>query len=267
MSWPRRSVLPAAVLTALVTGCGTSSSDTAPPASRPTAGSSTPALTGSIIVFAAASLTESFTTLGERFETAYPGTKVRFTFAASSTLAQQITSGAPADVFASASTKHMTDVIAAGDAADPRTFATNVAQIAVSPQLASKVTALADLAKPGVKVALCQPEVPCGALAQDVLAKAKVTVAPVTQGLDVKAVLATIASGEVDAGIVYVTDVVAAGASVKGVTIPADVNASTAYPIATVKTSKNTGLGQAFRDYVLSADGQSVLSQAGFAKP
>ena len=116
-------------------------------------------------------------------------------------------------------------------------------------------------------VALCQPEVPCGALAQKVLANAKVTVTPVTQGLDVKAVLATVSSGEVDAGIVYVTDVKAAGASVTGVTIPGDVNASTAYPIATVKTSKNTPLGQAFEDYVLSADGQSVLSQAGFAKP
>ncbi len=258
----RRSLLTAAALAAVLAGCGSSSSG--PAATTQAAG---PGLSGSITVFAAASLTGSFTTLGKQFEAAHPGTKVTFSFGASSTLSQQITGGAPADVFASASAKNMTDVVTAGDAADPKTFAKNGAEIAVAPASASKVMSLADLAKPGVKVALCQPEVPCGALAQKVLGNAKVAVQPVTQGLDVKAVLATVSSGEVDAGIVYVTDVKAAGSSVHGVAIPADVNASTAYPIAMVKTSKNTQLGQAFEDYVLSTDGQSVLSRAGFAQP
>ncbi len=255
----RTSLLTATALTAVLAGCGSSSTATTQGA--------TSALSGSITVFAAASLTGSFTSLGKQFETAHPGTTVSFSFGASSTLSQQITSGAPADVFASASTKNMTDVVSAGDAVDPKTFATNVAAIAVTPASAGKVMSLADLAKPGVKVALCQPEVPCGALAQKVLGNAKVAVSPVTQGLDVKAVLATVKSGEVDAGIVYVTDVQAAGSSVIGVNIPADVNASSTYPIAIVKTSKNTQLGQAFEDYVLSAEGRAVLGKAGFARP
>lgn len=264
MSWSRRPLLVAAALAPLLlAGCG-SSSDTAT-SSEATA--SSPALTGSITVLAAASLTGSFTTLAEQFQAAHPGTTVTFSFGASSTLAQQITNGAPADVFASASAKNMTDVVGAGDAADPKTFANNTAQIAVFPASTSKITGLADLAKPDVKVALCQPEVPCGALAQTVLTKAKVTVKPVTQGLDVKSVLATVSSGEVDASIVYVTDVKAAGAAVTGIPIPADVNATTAYPIATVTSSKNTDLAEAFQDYVLSPEGQGVLSEAGFAKP
>ncbi len=267
MSWSRRTVLTAAALAPLLLAACGSSSGTAKTGSGAAGGSSAPALSGSITVLAAASLTGSFTMLGKQFESAHPGTKVTFSFGASSALAQQITSGAPVDVFASASSKNMTAVVTAGDAADPKTFANNVAEIAVAPASAGKVTGLADLARPGVKVALCQPEVPCGALAQKVLVKAKVMLTPVTRGLDVKAVLATVSSGEVDAGIVYVTDVKAAGAAVTGVTIPTDANASTAYPIATVKTSKNAGLAQAFEDYVLSADGQGVLTQAGFAKP
>lgn len=266
MSWSRRSLLLAAALTALSSGCG-SSSDTAAPASTGPAASSAPAPSGSLTVFAAASLTGSFTTLGKQFEAAHPGATVTFSFGSSSTLAQQIISGAPADLFASASAKNMTDVVTAGDAAQPRTFATNVAQVAVAPRSAARVRTLADLAKPDVKVALCQPEVPCGALAQKVLANARLDVKPVTQGLDVKAVLATVTSGEVDAGIVYVTDVLAAGAAVTGVGIPAEVNASTAYPIVTVLTSRNIALGQAFEDYILSADGQRVLSSAGFGTP
>jgi len=263
MSWSRRSLLTALAL--LLAGCG--GSDRATPRSTSPAGSGSPALSGSITVLAAASLTGSFTTLGKQFQAAHPGTTVTFSFGASSTLAQQITNGAPADVFASASAKNMTDVVTAGDAADPRTFANNVAQIAVSSTSASKVTSLADLGRPDVKVALCQPEVPCGALAQKVLANAKVAVKPVTQALDVKSVLATVTSGEVDAGIVYVTDVKAAGTSVAGIAIPPDVNASTSYPIVTVKASKNMALARAFEDYVLSPEGQAVLSQAGFAKP
>jgi len=257
-----RAVLTAAALAGLLAGCG-GSDDTAPaPAATAPGG-----LSGSITVLAAASLTGAFTTLGQQFEAAHPGTRVRFGFGASSTLAQQITSGAPADVFASASTRNMTDVVTAGDAADPRTFARNSAQIAVAPASRDRVSTLADLADPDVKVALCQPEVPCGALAEQVLAEAGVTVVPVTRGLDVRSVLASVTSGEVDAGIVYVTDVLSAGAAVTGIAIPAGVNASTAYPVATVTRSRNPALGQAFADHLLSADGQRVLAAAGFAGP
>lgn len=263
MSASRRR-LPATALVALLIGGCSSPAGKAVPAG---ASSSARALSGSITVFAAASLTDSFTTLGRQFEAAHPGTTAKFSFAASSALAQQITSGAPADVFASASTKNMDQVVLAGDARAPKKFAGNVAEIAVAPGSAGKVRSLADLAKPGVKVALCQPEVPCGALAQRVLNNAKLTVTPITRGLDVKAVLATVSSGEVDAGIVYVTDVRAAGSSVTGVVIPAAVNASTAYPIATVTASRNAALAGAFEAYVLSPEGQRVLKQAGFARP
>lgn len=253
----------------LVAGCGSSSSAT-PKAgsSKPSAAGSSPAtMTGTITVFAAASLTKAFTVLGSRFSAAHPGSTVRFSFGASSTLAQQILAGAPADVFASASPKNMTQVTAAGAARGPRTFARNSAEIAVSPASAGKVIGIRDLAKAGVKVALCQPQVPCGALAQTVLGKARVTVKPVTQGLDVKSTLAYVTGGEADAAVVYVTDVKAAGAKVKGVPIPAADNASTAYPIATITASRHAALATAFQDLVLSAAGQGVLRQAGFAAP
>ncbi len=258
-SLPVRTAAALTVAVGLLTGCG---SDAPKPAGAATATGS-----GSITVFAAASLTGSFTQLGEQFEAANPGTRVRFSFGASSALAQQIIAGAPADIFASASEKNMKQATDAGDAATPTTFATNTAAIAVSPTSAAKVGTLADLAKPGVKVALCQPEVPCGALAKTVLGKASVTVQPVTQGLDVKSTLAYVTSGEADAAIVYVTDVKAAGGKVVGVQIPSAVNAITAYPIATVKASKNPALAAAFRAFVLSPAGQGVLAEAGFGSP
>ncbi len=255
-----------AVLVVLSAGCG-STSPAKKPASPGGGASASPELSGTITVFAAASLTKAFTALGKQFQAAHPGTTVKFSFGASSTLAQQIIAGAPADLFASASAKNMTQVTAAGDATGPKTFATNIAEIAVAPGSAGKVANIADLSKAGVKVALCQPQVPCGALAVKVLGNAKVTVKPVTQGLDVKSTLGYVTGGEADAAIVYVTDVKAAGAKVTGVVIPTAVNASTAYPIAKVKASKHTALATAFEDLVLSGPGQSVLRGAGFAKP
>ncbi|MBI4940103.1 MAG: molybdate ABC transporter substrate-binding protein [Actinobacteria bacterium] len=222
---------------------------------------------GEITVLAAASLTGSFQTLGTQFQEANPGTTVTFSFGASSALVTQIAQGAPADVFASASQKNMDAVVAAGAATTSTPFAENVMEIAVPPTNPGEVTRLADLAKPGVTVALCQAEVPCGAAAAKVFANAKITVKPVTEEADVKATLAKVRLGEVDAGVVYVTDVIAAGDSVKGIEIPADVNASTTYPIAPLTTSRNAALAQAFVDYVLSAEGQEVLTAAGFQAP
>ncbi len=140
----------------LLAACGDDSAGT------PAAGSG---ISGTVTVFAAASLTESFGTLGRQFEAAHPGTTVRFSFAASSALAQSIAQGAPADVFASASAGTMDGVVRSGGAEDPKTFARNTMQIAVPPDNPAGVAALADLARPGVKVALCQEQVPCGATA------------------------------------------------------------------------------------------------------
>jgi molybdate transport system substrate-binding protein len=262
---PARSAalaLAALALLAGLTGCGSSTSDAAGPgASSGGRGS------GTVTVFAAASLTESFGTLGRQFEAAHPGASVRFSFAASSTLAQQIVNGAPADVFASASRKNMDQVVAAGEAADPTPFARNVLEIAVPPDNPAKITTLADLARPGVKVAVCQPQVPCGGVAQTVLGKAKLTVHPVTLGQDVKAVLTAVRTGEVDAGLVYVTDVRAAGGKVAGIEIAKEANASTAYPIAVTTHSRNPGTARAFVDFVLSGAGRATLAAAGFTPP
>jgi molybdate transport system substrate-binding protein len=247
---------------ALVAGCGGSGDSQAPAGSSGSA-----SVTGTINVFAAASLQEAFTKLGKRFESAHPGSKVVFNFGPSSGLAEQIGQGAPADVFASASTRSMDQVVAGGDAAKPTDFVMNKMQIAVPPDNPAGIHTVADLAKKGVKVALCQAQVPCGATALKVFDNAKIKVTPVTQEVDVKATLSKVKLGEVDAGVVYVTDVVAAGGSVKAIAIPDDVNASTTYPIATVTGSKNKSTAQALVDYVLSPDGLAALTAAGFDKP
>jgi len=260
-----------AVLTALVAattvlaGCGGSSDSTA--GSTSSSASASPQLSGTVNVFAAASLQEAFTALGKQFESANAGTKVVFNFGPSSGLSEQITQGAPADVFASASGKNMDTVVAAGDAESPTDFVANKMEIAVPPDNPAGIATVADLAKKGVKVALCQAEVPCGATALQVFDNAKLTVTPVTQEVDVKSTLSKVTLGEVDAGVVYVTDVRAAGDSVKGIKIPDDVNASTTYPIAPLTSSKNKATAQAFVDYVLSPAGSAELTGAGFAKP
>jgi molybdate transport system substrate-binding protein len=256
----------AAVLAAAglaLAGCG---DDTGPDAGSGGGGTGG-GLSGTVTVFAAASLTESFGTLGKRFEAAHPGVTMRFNFAASSALAESIAQGAPADVFASASAKNMDSVVRAGDAADPKTFAKNVMAIAVPPANPAGVAELADLAKPGLKLALCQEQVPCGTVAEQVFDKAKLSVTPVTLGADVKSVLTAVQLGEVDAGMVYRTDVLAAGSKVKGIEIPAELNASTSYPITTLTEAPNAAAARAFVDYVLSADGAKVLTGAGFAGP
>jgi len=250
----------------LAAACGSGDDNSSGSGSSPAAPASGGA-SGTVTVFAAASLTESFTTLGRQFEAAHPGTTVKFNFGASSSLAENITQGAPADVFASASPKNMRQVVDADGASDSKTFARNVMQIAVPPDNPAGVREVTDLARSNVKVALCQPQVPCGAVAQQVFENVNITVKPVTQGADVKAVLTTVQLGEVDAGMVYRTDVRAAGTKVKGIEIPADQNASTSYPIAALTEAPNPAGAAAFVDYVLSPDGEKVLEQAGFAAP
>lgn len=260
---PRMSVVAVALLTcAGLSACGTGGPEVSVAGS---AGASPARVSGPITVLAAASLAGSFASLGEQFERLHPGTSVTFSFAGSSALAAQISDGAPADVYASASAATMHQVVAAGDASEPTAFATNAMQLAVPPANPGAVDSLADLAD--VTVALCQPQVPCGATAARVLDQARVTVTPVTLEPDVKSVLSKVILGEVDAGIVYVTDVRAAGDDVRGVEIPSDVNATTEYRIATLTASPNPVASAAFADYVLSPAGRSVLTAAGFGPP
>jgi molybdate transport system substrate-binding protein len=256
------AVIAAAAWTGLLAGCGSSSAGSGTP------GASSPGtVSGTVTVYAAASLKEAFTTLGTEFEAAHPGTTVVLSFGPSSGLATQITEGAPADVFASASVTNMDQVVTAGDAANPTSFAANTLEIAVPPDNPAGIHGLADLGRPGVQVALCQPAVPCGAVATTVLAKAGVTVTAASQETDVKAVLTKVALGEVDAGLVYVTDIRAAGSRVRGIEIPAGVNASTEYPIAVLSAAPNRPAAEAFTAYVLSDRGTSVLGTSGFARP
>jgi molybdate transport system substrate-binding protein len=271
----RRFALIVVALAAIAAaGCSSSSSSStasgSSSSSAPAASSSSPpaaAQTGTITVFAAASLMGTFTQLGKQFEAAHPGDSVKFSFGGSSTLATQITGGAPADVFASAAPANMDTVVKAGDASNPQDFAKNVMEVAVPPSNPAKVTSVSNLANSSVKVALCEPKVPCGVVAADVFKNAKITVKPVTLQPDVKSVLTQVELGNVDAGMVYVTDVKAAGSKVKGVTIPASENASTLYPIATVSSSTHQAEAQAFVAYVLSPAGQQVLAAAGFQQP
>src|SRR5215831_12425540 len=168
----RFAVIAAGLATIAAAGCSSSTTTTPSTGSSPS--------TGTITVFAAASLTEAFTKLGQQFQAAHKGDTVKFSFGPSSGLATQITSGAPADVFASASPSNMDTVVSAGDASSPQTFAENTMQVAVPPTNPAKVASVNDLAKSSVKVALCQPQVPCGKVAAEVFKNAGITVKPVT---------------------------------------------------------------------------------------
>jgi molybdate transport system substrate-binding protein len=219
-------------------------------------------------VFAAASLTESFNQIGKDFEAANPGATVKFNFAGSSALATQINQGAPADVFASAAPANMKTVTDAGNGdGTPTTFVKNQLVIAVPKGNPKNVMGLADLAKPGVKVALCAPQVPCGAAAAKALTTANVKVTPVTQEQDVKAALSKVKLGEVDAALVYRTDAKAAASDVDGVEFPESASAVNEYPIVVLKNAPNKAGAQAFVAWVLSGRARTVLTAAGFQAP
>lgn len=211
-------------------------------------------------VFAAASLQESFTELAEDFEIEH-GVEVEFNFGPSSGLAEQINAGAPADVLASASVTTMNLLERQHEA---EVFATNTMQVVVPPDNPAGITTVQDLTEPGTKVVLCQVRVPCGAVATEILEQAGVDLEPVSEETDVKAVLTKVQLGEADAGLVYVTDVIAAGDKVRGVAIPEAQNAATDYPIAALNDEE---LAQAWVDLVLSEKGREVLHEHGFSAP
>ena len=217
-----------------------------------------------LTVFAAASLTESFTELGKRFERKHSGAEVEFNFAGSSQLANQINEGAPADVFASADTHTMDLVAEDGSTADePVVFVRNTLQIAVPPGNPAGVESLSDLSDPQVKVALCAEEVPCGAAAAEALDAAGVEVEPVSREQDVKAALTKTELGEVDASLVYRTDV-RASQEVEGISFPEAEKTANDYPIAVLQDAPQPGLAQEWLDFVRSAKGDKVFDDAGF---
>lgn len=221
-------------------------------------------MSGTVTVFAAASLTGTFTQLGKDFEAANPGAKVNFNFAGSSALAKQITEGAPADVFASAAPKNMAQVT---DAVTPVTFATNKLEIAVPKGNPAKITGLADFGKPALKIALCAEQVPCGAATTKVFEVAGIKAQPDSLEQDVKAALTKVRLGEVDAALVYRTDVKAAADEVEGIEFAEAEKAINEYPIALLGEAPNAAGGKAFVDFVRSDQGRKVLTEAGFEVP
>jgi molybdate transport system substrate-binding protein len=256
------SVAFAAVLGVLLSACGAESQATAPSPSPEGSASA-----GAITVLAAASLTEAFSQIGKDFEAKNPGSKVTFSFGSSATMATQIVQGAPADVFAAASPATMKTATAAGAANTPTDFVANTLEIAVPKGNPHKITGLKDFGDESRRIALCAPQVPCGAASVKVFAEAKIVPKPDTLEQDVKATLQKVASDEVDAALVYKTDAIAAGDVVDGIAFAEAPQAINTYPIATLTESKNPALAQKFVDYVLSADGQAVLAKAGFAQP
>lgn len=216
---------------------------------------------GDTTVFAAASLTSAYEELGALYEEQHDGATVELNFAASSELAVQIAEGAAVDVFASADQVNM-DKVANEVDGEPSIFATNRLTILTEPGNPRGIEDVAGLADPELIIVSCGPEVPIGAYSQDVFETAGVDVEIDSEEADVKAVVSKVVLGEADAGLVYVTDAVAAGDAVASVEIPDDLNVVAEYPIAALDAD-----GAAFRDLVLSEEGQAILAEYGFAAP
>ena len=245
-------------VTATLAGCaGADATDAA----------STDAASTTVTVFAAASLTRVFDDLAEGFEARHPGTDVVLSSGGSGALAQQILAGAPADVFASAAEAPMQTVVRAGLAEPPAVFATNTLQLVVPAGNPAEVSGLDDLARPALRVALCDVSVPCGAATADLLARAGVAPAPDTLEADVTSVVTKVMLGEVDAALVYRTDAIAAGDAVEAIDAPGAASVVTRSPIAVMSDAASPDAAAEFVAFVTGPDGRAALDAAGFGAP
>ena len=253
---------------ALLTSAGLLLAACSTPSTAPRVTETADPVHGTVTVLAAASLTEVYGELAARFEKLHPGVTITESFGGSSALAAQIVQGAPADILATANEATMKTVTDAGLAdGTPIVYATNILTLVVPPSNPANITAVADLAKPGVKVALCDKTVPCGSAALGLLSADKLTVTPVTFETDVKAVLTKVELDEVDAGLVYVTDAQTAGGKVRQIAVPDAANAVNRYPIVVLAGSANKAAARAFEQFVLSTTGLTALKKAGFGAP
>lgn len=261
----RSSIAVATLL--LVAGCGGSNTpeSTDSPAAQSHSSATAPR---TLTVFAAASLQKSFEQIGKDFEKAHPGVTVKFSFGGSSGLVAQLTDGAPADVLATANEstmkKAVEDNLVMGT---PTPFVSNTLQIVVPKDNPAHIQSLSDLTKPGAKVVLCAPAVPCGAAANAVERAAGIDIKPVSEEQAVTDVLGKVRSGEADAGLVYVTDVKGAGTEVTGLDFTEAKSAINLYPIAPLKGATDADLAGEFVAAVTGIEGQKVLQTAGFAAP
>ncbi|MFC7341246.1 molybdate ABC transporter substrate-binding protein [Saccharopolyspora griseoalba] len=243
-----KAIAGAALALVLLAGCGTAGSEQH----------------RTLTVLAAASLTESFDEIGRKFHAEHPEVEVKFDYQGSSTLAEQIRQGRPADVFASADAKNVDKV--RDQVSPPRTFATNRLTIAVPRGNPARITSLADLAR-AQDVVVCAPQVPCGSAAREVAAAGGVRLHPASEENDVKSVLRKVAAGEADAGLVYVTDAVAAGGRVEAVDFPEAEQARNTYPIASINSAPHPERARAFVEFVRGPVGRQVLAEHGFGVP
>jgi molybdate transport system substrate-binding protein len=254
------TVLAASAALAL-TGCSSPAATPTPTATKAAA----PPLGGAIVVDAASSLTGTFDTVAAAFEKLHPGTNVTFNYGGSGDLAAAITAGAPVDVFAAASRATMTIVSTASlTQGTPAVFVKNELEIVTPAGNPAGIKGLADFADASKKIALCESTEPCGAAAAAVFAAAKITPLPDTLEPNVKGVLTAAELNQVDAGMVYHTDVLSGGTMVTGVTFPSASQFIVSYPIAPLNTSKDPKLAAAFVAYVLSPPAQAILKHAGF---
>lgn len=246
-----RSVLAAVLLGGLVGGVGSGC-----------------AATGSereLTVLAAASLTESFTELADRFEATHDGVEVRLAFDSSAILAEQVNQGAPADVLATADERTMRTVVDQGHSdGDPQAFATNRLTLVVPPENPADIDGVQDLNDASVEYVVCVAAAPCGALTEEVLGAAGVAAPPASEEVDVKAVLSKVVLGEADAGIVYATDAQAAGHDVRALPITAASDSVTTYLVTALAGAAEPGLAEDWLDLVGSTTGRRVLADAGF---
>lgn len=262
----RSTVLAPLALMSLATACAGDA--TSPATAGQSSATGEPAVSGGVTVFAAASLTDAFTAMGEAFTQRHPGADVTFDFGSSSALVAQINEGAPVDVYASADQDNMAKLTDAGnDAAPPKVFAKSSLEIAVEPGNPKKIAGLPDLQDPELIVVACAPDVPIGAYTAQVFENAGITVDADSFEENVVAVANKVALGEADAGIVYATDVIAARDSLEGVEIPADVNVTAEYPIVAAAGATNPDGAGAFVEFVLSDAGQALLRAHGFSAP
>jgi molybdate transport system substrate-binding protein len=231
------------------------------------AGSASPdPLSGSITVFAASSLTSAFNTAEKGLEVDHPGFKAQFSFGSSQALVTQIINSAPADVIATANTSTMQQLVAKGLVETPQALCKNKLEIIVAPGNPKNIKTLADLATPGLSVVLAMPGVPVGDYAAKALAAAKITVTPKSLESDDALVVEQVESGNADAALVFVTDVVTAGNKVTGIPIPDAQNVIGTYEIAVVKATTQMPAAQAFVTSAVSGDVQTQLLADGFLK-
>lgn len=264
MTAPRRlgRFVVGAVLCVVPVGCAASRAS-APSTTR----SASPAFNGTLTVFAAASLATAFNAARSTLDARHPGLHIAYDFLGSNALVTQISQGAPADVFASADQANMARLVGAGLVERPVVFARNTLEIAVAPGNPKRISGLTDLARPGVSVVLAGPGVPAGDYTRAVESRLGITIIPRSLEPDVTTAVAKVADGEVDATVVYTTDVAAAGKAVAGVKLPAAQNTVATYPIAVVKATAHRRAAEAFVRSAVAGDVQRALEAAGFLAP